>query len=118
MTASFFHGGPRGRRVGECLLPPSVTGAKSLAGYGGEGVCRQDRVYVTTDESVAVLFAAGALDPCVYTCEPCGEVAPDPDCTEPGVSYQCDRARVTGYRNLTARERREALALILSGGRR
>ena len=82
---AFFHGGPRGLRE---VLPSSITGVPSTASYGAEGICRRDRVYVTTDLSAAIMFAAG--NPfgaqAVYQVEPEG-LEPDPDCRVPGLSF-------------------------------
>lgn len=89
----FYHAGPVGLRQ---ILPPVVTGAPSAASYGAEGICRRDRVYVTTSLPAAIGFAS--LCPpdgrgAVYEVEPTNPV-PDPDCSEPGLSWEAERARV------------------------
>ncbi len=90
----YYHGGRPGRARGAYLLPPSITRAPSLSEYGAAGVHRRDRVYMTTSIEAAALYAAGWPKGVIYECEPIGALEPDPDCTEPGLSYQCERARV------------------------
>jgi rifampin ADP-ribosylating transferase len=91
--ATFYHAGPIGLRE---ILSPSITGAPSTAAYGAAGICRRDRVYVTTDLACAVGFAslvpphgAGA----VYEVEPVNPVS-DPDCHMPGLSFEAESARI------------------------
>jgi len=90
----YFHGGYGGLKEGGILLPPSITGAKSCADYGAGHVCRRDKVYVSVDVEDARLVAALTPAGKVYQVEPLGDVSPDPDCNIPGVSFECDRARV------------------------
>jgi rifampin ADP-ribosylating transferase len=87
----FFHGGAPGLRL---ILPPIKTGAPSLADFGA-GVCDPNKVYVTTS-AAAQIFAAfhHSGRGTVYRVEPLGKLEPDPDCLEPGLSYQCDAARI------------------------
>jgi hypothetical protein len=66
----YFHGGNRGRKVGEYILPPSYTGSKSASDFGAQKVHRKDRVYVSTDLTDAQLFAASHPEPIVYEVEP------------------------------------------------
>lgn len=62
--------------------------------YGSE-ITREDRIYVTTDFNAAVLYAScSSKKPTVYEVEPIGDVLPDPDCKEPGLSFQCESAKV------------------------
>lgn len=91
----YYHGGPRGiwpRKI----LPPEITDAPSTAEFGAHGICRRDRVYVTTSYEAAQVFASfcpggrGA----VYEVLPIGELEDDPDCTVPGLSYCCRAARI------------------------
>lgn len=97
---SYFHGGQRGLRAGECILPPSVTGARhTLRKYatraGLDLPARRDRVYVTTDLHSAMFYAA--LHPSrgwVYRVEPGGLSAEDPDCTVTGLSFEFERALI------------------------
>lgn len=90
----YYHGGPRGLRE---ILPPSVTGAPSCASYGAEGICRRDRVYLTTLYEAAILYAAmhPSLNGVVYEVEPVGEITPDPDYLGPaGECVEAERAIV------------------------
>lgn len=91
---TYYHGGPAGRRAGDCLLPPKGTGAASLSEFGATGIHRKDRVYLTTSYIGALLYACCWPDGVVYCCEPVGDLEPDPDCTEPGLSWQCGSAKV------------------------
>ena len=118
-----YHGGVRGLVVGRMLRPPSMTGARSLADYGAGGVCRRDRVYLTTDAEAAHVYAALWTDGsvtggAVYEVEAMPPLEPDPDCLEPGLSYACPQARiirvVTRRVRLTPKELRRALAVIAS----
>lgn len=94
MSATYWHGGRPGIQRGAFILPPSITKARSLSEFGAAGVCRTDRVYVTTSRAAAIMYAAGVKRGVIYECEPMGQIEPDPDCTEPGLSWQCERARV------------------------
>lgn len=91
---TYWHGGRPGRKRGEFLLPPQITGAPSSSDFGAAAVHRRDRVYITTDKAAALLFAAGWPDGVVYECEPIGAIEPDPDCNAPGMAFQCERARI------------------------
>lgn len=92
-----YHGGFGGLRVGDYVLPPDETGVASTASYGAAGVCRTDRVYLTTADGAATLIAC--LHPSgrgkYYEVEPCGDLEDDSDCDLPGLSYACAKARVT-----------------------
>lgn len=90
----FWHGGRPGIQRGGVLLPPSITKVPSLSEYGAAGVHRRDRVYLTTSRGVALLYAAGVPKGVIYQCQPIGEIEPDPDCSLPGLSWQCGMARV------------------------
>jgi hypothetical protein len=92
-VARYFHGGNRGLRVGDYILPPSVTGRDSASDFGAHIVHRKDRVYVSTRQIDAQFFAAASQEPVVYEVEPEGELAPDPDCTS-GVSFTCPKAKI------------------------
>lgn len=92
--ATYYHGGPAGIPRFGFVQPPSITGAKSTADFGAAGVCRRDRVYVTTSLPAAMMFASGHADPRVYVVEPVGELEPDDDCNEAGMSFTCVRAWV------------------------
>src|SRR4051794_27560013 len=47
-TTRYYHGGSRGLKVGQFILPPSETGKESASDFGAEKVHRKDRVYVST----------------------------------------------------------------------
>ena len=93
-SATFWHGGRPGLKPGTYLLPPVVTKATSLADCGADGVCRRDRVYITTERAAALLYASGIPGGVIYECEPVGAVEPDPDCNVPGLSFQVEKARI------------------------
>lgn len=90
----YWHGGRPGIRPGGILRPPSETKVPSLSEYGAAGVHRRDRVYLTTRLEAALLYACVWPKGVIYLCAPIGEIEPDPDCTQPGLSWQCARARV------------------------
>lgn len=94
----FYHGGAPGLRRGDWLLPPDKTGAPCSSDYVAEdNPHRRDLVYVTTDRCAAFFYAAmypGDPFGHVYKVEPVGKIEPDPDCREPGLSYQVPGARV------------------------
>jgi rifampin ADP-ribosylating transferase len=90
----YWHGGQRGIQRGAFILPPAITKQPSLSDFGAAAVHRRDRVYVTTSQAAALLYASGRKNGVIYECEPLGQVEPDPDCTMPGLSLQCEKARV------------------------
>ena len=90
----YYHGGPIGLKKGNFLLPPNITKRPSLSDYGAAGVHRRDRVYVATDINAAAMYAACHKNGVIYECEPHGTIEPDPDCTQPDLSFQCERAKV------------------------
>ena len=107
MSLRFFHGGAPGRRKGDLLLPPSVTGlntttrTRSVAAGMGNITGRHDRVYVTSDRELA-RACAGALEHddgiigggVLYQVEPVGELEPDPDLPGLGISFAVPEALV------------------------
>jgi hypothetical protein len=118
-TMRYWHGGQRGLRVGDFILPPSDTNAKhTIADYGtvAAGVARRDRVYVGTDENVAILYAA--THPSgggVYEVKPVGELTPDVDCDAPGLSWECERALIVSARDLSSKTRNRVIRAITRG---
>lgn len=86
-----YHGGPRGLKA---ILPPSETGAESVAGGIDPKVCRADRVYVTTSYAAALMYAACFPKGTVYEVAPVGDIEYDLDCLLPGLSYQCPKASI------------------------
>ena len=98
----YYHGGVRGLKPGDKILPPSVLGIKAAADFcEGSGLdvghVRTDRVFVTTEFAAAVMF--GAMFPhkkggWAYVVEPT-ELENDPDfLVEPVTSVQCEYATV------------------------
>jgi hypothetical protein len=55
---TYWHGGRSGIQRGAYILPPTVTKTPSLSEFGAAGVHRRDRVYVTTSQAAALLYAA------------------------------------------------------------
>jgi hypothetical protein len=101
---TLYHGGQTGLRVGQLILPPTVTGAKPAderATYA-PGVYRRDRVYMVTDPEQARMFAA--LHPSgdakrggdVYRVQWLQGLERDRDCRTGGLSWQAPCARIVG----------------------
>jgi hypothetical protein len=113
----YFHGGPAGLRVGEYILPPSKTGARSNADYGAEGVCRRDRVYLTSRMDAALIF--GSMAPsnkgAVYEVHPMGTIEYDPDCTDPTISFQTERALIISVLLISNKTRRKVQKTMMVG---
>ncbi|QQN66749.1 NAD(+)--rifampin ADP-ribosyltransferase [Bradyrhizobium diazoefficiens] len=95
----YYHGGNRGLKVGQCILPASETGKESASDFGAGKLHRKDRVYVSVALEHAQFFASGSKTPVVYEVEPEGEIEPDPDC-KTGVSFACQKAKVVGVHNI------------------
>src|SRR5438105_14899367 len=55
-TTRYYHGGNRGLKVGQFILPPSETGKESATDFGAAKVHRKDRVYVSTRLEDAQFF--------------------------------------------------------------
>jgi hypothetical protein len=85
-------GGNRRLHVGDYLLPPTETGVLGMSDLNP--LCRRDRVYLTRSIDGARFFASAAPNPVVYEAVPEGEIEADPDCTEPGVSIACQKAKI------------------------
>lgn len=94
----YYHGGLPWRTRGSFLLPPNFTKVRSMARLLKEEadgvVLREDRVFVTTSREAALMFACGWRRGVIYEVEPVGDLEPDPDCSQPGLSWQCEKARV------------------------
>lgn len=114
---TYYHGGAPGRQRGAYILPPSITGAACTADHVAktDGVARRDRVYVTTSFNAALLYAGGHRRGVIYEVEPDGELEPDPDCNEPGLSYQCARARIRKVLKVKPADLDAARRVILHG---
>lgn len=113
----YFHGGPPRLYVGDWILPPSETGLPSSRLYGND-MCRADRVYVTTAVEAAAIFAS--FHPSgkgqIYRVRPEGDIKHDPDCSEPGLSFECERAEVLEVIRITKRQRAYVRQVIAGGG--
>lgn len=114
-----WHGGAKGRKVGDLLLPPDQTGVTPLATWGEDAGLdvthvRTDRVFLTVSSDTAIMYAAMHPGPAVvYRVQPLGEIEPDPDCHIPGLSWQAERARVVSIHPLPRKVRdrvREAMS--------
>jgi hypothetical protein len=92
MKERYYHGGNRKLQVGDYLLPRAATGVLGMS--ADNPLCRDDRVYLTRSIEGARFFGSAALNPVVYEAVPEGDIESDPDCTEPGLSIACQRARV------------------------
>lgn len=108
----YYHGGPANVKM---ILPASETGAFNMedAGVSESAGNRPDRVYITTDQSVA--FALAALAPfrkvAVHEVEPIGELEKDPDAKmEDG--FRCPRARVVKSWKLSRNQREKVLRAL------
>jgi rifampin ADP-ribosylating transferase len=113
----YFHGGNRGLKVGDYILPPSETGSDSASDFGAQIVHRKDRVYVSTRQTDAQLFASVSREPVVYEVEPEGELAPDPDCTS-GVSFTCPKAKVIAVHRISGKNIKKARKALIAGSHR
>lgn len=113
---AYWHGGKRGLAVGSLLLPPSVTGEVPVAAYAPLGQslpANPERVYVTTDEAAALMYAV--MHPSkgsVYRVRPLGELALDPDCSAPGLSWECASAVIESVRVPSSGDRRRVLKAL------
>lgn len=108
----YWHGGAPHLKIGTALLPPSITGARgtlyeAAINAGLPTPATPHEVYVTTVYAAALMYAvvhpAGGH---IYTVEPVGELRPDADCSQPGLSFVCDSAIIYARTTPTARERR------------
>ena len=112
---AYFHGGIAGIKRGAFLLPPNITGSRSLSDYGASAVHRTDRVYITTHQTAALIYAASVKNGVIYECEPVGKLEPDPDCSLPGLSWQCEKAKVIRCIKLKKSDIELARMVLLSG---
>lgn len=99
---AFYHGGPKGLKT---ILPPSRSGAKSSARYGEIfKICKTSKVYVTTEYAAAAMYASCHRKGSIYEVEPIGKLEHDPDCSEPGVSFECDEVKILSETRLKPSE--------------
>lgn len=103
---TFWHGG--GRIGGDRLLPGDQVDATRAAG---------DWVYVTTDRSLAEMYATSAEGPAwVYEVEPVGDVVESPSLVGgPVISFTCAEARIVRRFTLSNRRRQELLECLFWG---
>lgn len=98
MRTRYYHGGVKGLLRGQKILPPIETGKSTLLQFAKEiepdGVQRPDKVYITTDLDAAKMFAFSFPYGDVYEVTPSEDLEDDPDCTLPGLSYQCSFATI------------------------
>ncbi len=113
---SYYHGGNPELLIGESILPPSITGQPNCSEYGADFVHRKDRVYVTTEFMAAVIFASmhQSLKGCVYRVEPVGDLVLDPDCDQPGLSYECESAVIVEKIKIKPRKLSKVREVMLS----
>jgi hypothetical protein len=102
----YFHGGKPHLKIGSLILPPTITKEPSLSEYGAAGVHRRDRVYVTTEKAAAAIYAAMHHSGIgrIYEVEPIGGLDHDPDCLSPGLSFQCEKAKIVSMQKLSGKE--------------
>lgn len=112
-----WHGGAPGRRVGDLILPPDITGLKrTLADetrdQGIAGVAqRRDRIYVTTRRDVAKAFAGKWPNPLtgglgygsLYQVEVQGDLNPDDDLLSLEGFFEADQAIVLSVYDVSVR---------------
>lgn len=110
---NYWHGGPRGLKG--WILPSTETGAPTTADYGADKVCRRDCVYVTNNRLAAEMFGsmAPASKVSVYLVQPYGILEPDPDCTEKGLSFQCEKALIVKEFPIRPAHRKEMMRCLL-----
>ena len=100
MRDVYYHGGPRGLSR---ILPPAATGAKSCSAYvPARLIHNENAVYVTTDFNAAEMYAAGHRNGCVYQVSPTN-LRPDPDCSKPGLSFECDSAEIIARHRISGK---------------
>jgi hypothetical protein len=110
----YFHGGPYGLRDGDFILPPQITRAISCSDLSlkiENNPHRKDRVYVCATMEGAFFFGAQApwREVAVYAVIPYSELEPDPDCNQPGLSFQCERAKIVRAARISRRQRKQIL---------
>jgi hypothetical protein len=106
----YFHGGNRGLRVGDYVLPPNVASGVDFAGHP---LHQKDRVYVSTALAHAHFFASARPNPIVYEVEPEGAIELDPDCNV-GVSFICPKAKIVAIHEIPRTEIEKYQAMMLA----
>src|SRR6266849_10338620 len=108
----YFHGGNGGLEVGGYILPPSITGAPQN-GNVPTHVRRNDRIFMVRNFIDAAPWAAHHPKPVVYEVEPEGSVEDDPDVDAPGISFQCQKAKIVAIHQIPLEMLRAAQRLLL-----
>ena len=107
MSVAYYHGGPRGLKVGLYILPPDETGKPNCSTFIPNNTVHDgSKVYVTTSYQAAEMYAAFHHRGSVYAVDPEGVLVNDSDCDQPGLSYACDRARIIASLPLSPSEAR------------
>lgn len=101
---TYYHGGVAGLRVGDSILPPTITGARprfDLPGVTPECrrsaalTYRRDRVYLITRLDLACRLAVAHVSGTVYRVRPAGVIELDPDWVgAPGVAVMAPSAEI------------------------
>lgn len=95
MQSRYFHGGQSGLKVGDYILPATVTGTKHRLGERAKQAYRADRVYLCATVQLAAVFAkVHPSEGWVYEVEPEGMLASDYHCSVPGAAFSCEKARI------------------------
>jgi hypothetical protein len=95
----YFHGGNGGLEVGGYILPPSITGAPQNGDVPAH-IRRNDRIYMVRNFTEAAPWAAHHPKPIVYEVEPDGSIEDDPDVDTPGISFQCQKAKIVAIHEI------------------
>lgn len=114
--ATYYHGGAPDIQIGGFILPPQETGQPSSASFGASGVCKKNKVYITTSKEAALIYAAchPSNRGCVYVVKPVGDMAHDEDCTLEGLSYEVDYAKVVEKIRMKHKDRLRIRKAILA----
>ena len=108
-----YHGGNRGLRIGDFILPPAETGRRSTSDIIVNQVHRRDMVYITPNYAAASLYASVHEQPTVYEVSPEGDLEPDPDCFCPGLSSACLRAKIVAIHKVPGKVIKKARKVLL-----
>jgi hypothetical protein len=114
----FYHGGVKKLKIGDVILPYSVTGKRNIgknvcADDIADGHCKPDKVYITTDLNSAKTFASSMPLGDVYAVEPNGSIEPDIDAL--GISFICDSAKVVSIVQRSVKFKTSRLLVMLNG---
>jgi hypothetical protein len=110
LATRYFHGGNRGLRVGDYILPPKD---EPKADFADHPLHQKDCVYVSIALAHAHFFASARPNPIVYEVEPVEPVAPDPDCNV-GVSFTCPKAKIVAIHEIPSAEIEKYRAIMIA----